>query len=77
VKEREAERADRPEPPGNGAMDAMLERLDEALGRLPEIYRCRSIRCPARREEGVGKQPQLEFTVNRYQDEDFLIREES
>jgi RNA polymerase sigma factor (sigma-70 family) len=45
TKERESQRADRPRHPVNGALEDMLDRLDEALGRLPEAYRVPVVLC--------------------------------
>jgi RNA polymerase sigma factor (sigma-70 family) len=45
TKERESQRADRPRHPVNGALEEMLDRLDEALGRLPEAYRVPVVLC--------------------------------
>jgi RNA polymerase sigma factor (sigma-70 family) len=45
TKEREAQVAPRLSLPLNGALDEMLDRLDEALGRLPEKYRAPLVLC--------------------------------
>jgi RNA polymerase sigma factor (sigma-70 family) len=45
TKERDAQRAERPRLPVNGALEEMLDRLDEALGRLPEAYRVPVVLC--------------------------------
>jgi RNA polymerase sigma factor (sigma-70 family) len=44
-KEQEAQRAEWVEQPVGGPMDELLERLDEALGRLPEKYRVPLVLC--------------------------------
>jgi RNA polymerase sigma factor (sigma-70 family) len=45
TKEREAQVAPRLSPPLNEALETMLDRLDEALGRLPEAYRVPVVLC--------------------------------
>jgi RNA polymerase sigma factor (sigma-70 family) len=45
TKEWEAQLAEKPRAPVNGALEAMLGRLDEALGRLPEKYRVPLVLC--------------------------------
>jgi RNA polymerase sigma factor (sigma-70 family) len=45
AKEQEAQHAERARLPVNGALEEMLDRLDEALGRLPEAYRVPVVLC--------------------------------